>query len=42
MEDEMDEVLLGDDLLKRLGIDVYQLLLEKGGQDIDYNEMGPM
>lgn len=42
MDDAMDEVLLGDDLLKKLGIDVYQLLLEKGGQDIDYNDMEPI
>ena len=42
MDNEMDEVLLGDDVLKRLGISVKQLLVEKGGADIDYNDVDLM
>lgn len=42
MADEISEVLLGEDLLKTLGIDVHQQLIEKGGCDVDYNEMVKM
>ena len=36
----MEEVLLGDDVLVRLGIDVRAQLGKKGGTDIDYIEAG--
>ena len=42
MKNDMSEVLLGEDLLKRLGIDVAHLLIEKGGTDINYNDVDNM
>lgn len=36
LEERMDEVLLGDDVLKLLGINVEELLARKAGDDVDY------
>ena len=38
IEDDMDEILLGDDILVRLGIDVFDQLNRRGGMEIDYLE----
>ena len=40
MREDMDEVLLGDDVLVRLEIDVREQLGKKGGTDIDYVAAG--
>ena len=40
LQDDMDEALLGDDVLVRLGIDVRVQLGKKGGTDIDYIAAG--
>ena len=40
LKDDMDEALLGDDVLVRLGIDVREQLGKKGGTDIDYIAAG--
>ncbi len=39
MEEDMEKVLLGDDVLKKLGIDVKTLLMGKTEVDIDYEEL---
>ena len=36
IEEDMNEILLGEDVLKRLGIDVHDQLKQRGGVEVDY------